>query len=71
MSTICVRVLAKNLQKLSRDESTWEDVRWWLKQLPDALSQKVFAGLRHGCPTLLQHGLIVAVGPRVYLLRDN
>ncbi|KAI0757062.1 hypothetical protein C8Q80DRAFT_1265045 [Daedaleopsis nitida] len=66
LSTICVRVLAKNLQKLSRDESTWEDVRWWLKQLPDALSQKVFAGLRHGCPTLLQHGLIVA-----YFLRGT
>ncbi|KAI0801330.1 hypothetical protein C8Q74DRAFT_1364950 [Fomes fomentarius] len=59
LSTVCVRVLAENLQKLSSNESTWEDARW-LKQLPDALSQKVFTGLRSICPTILRHGLIVA-----------
>lgn len=61
LSTVCVRVFAENLRKLSSNESTWEDARWWLKQLPDALSQKVFTGLRSICPTILRHGLIVAV----------
>lgn len=62
LSTVCVRVFAESLQRLSRNESTWEDVRWRLKQLPDSLSQKVFAGLRHTCPNLLNHGFITAVG---------
>ncbi|KAI0724492.1 hypothetical protein C8T65DRAFT_798165 [Cerioporus squamosus] len=66
LSTVCVRVFAENLQRLNRDERTWEDVRWWLKQLPDSLSQKVFAGLRRTCPNLLQHGFIVA-----YFLRGS
>ncbi|RDX55923.1 RNI-like protein [Lentinus brumalis] len=66
LSMICVRVFAENLQRLHGDERTWEDVRWRLKQLPDSLSQKVFAGLRHTCPSLLQHGFIVA-----YFLRGS
>ncbi|KAH9898467.1 RNI-like protein [Cubamyces lactineus] len=60
LSTICTRVFAENLQALSTNEAVWENVRLWLKGLPDALSQKVFTALRHSCPTLLQHGFIVA-----------
>ncbi|KAJ2989283.1 hypothetical protein NUW54_g8833 [Trametes sanguinea] len=66
LATVCSRVFAENLQRLSRKEEVWENVRWWLKHLPDPLAQKVFATLRHTCPTLLQHGLIVA-----YFLRGN
>ncbi|KAI0374236.1 RNI-like protein [Pilatotrama ljubarskyi] len=66
LSTICIRVFAENLQKLSRKPTVWEDVRLWLKQLPDPLAQKVFATLKRTCPTLLQHGLIVA-----YFLRGT
>ncbi|RPD82610.1 RNI-like protein [Lentinus tigrinus ALCF2SS1-7] len=68
LATTCVRVFADNFRVLSgsEEESTREDVRWWLKQLPDSLSQRVFAGLRHTCPTWLNHGLIVA-----YFLRGS
>ncbi|KAI0735233.1 hypothetical protein C8Q76DRAFT_276228 [Earliella scabrosa] len=66
LSTICVRVFADNLRKLSADEATWEDVRWSLKRLPDALAQKVFTALRHTCPTVLNHGLIVTYFLRGY-----
>ncbi len=69
LSMICVRVFAENLQRLHGDERTWEDVRWRLKQLPDSLSQKVFAGLRHTCPSLLQHGFIVAVSHSIVLFQ--
>ncbi|KAI0669965.1 RNI-like protein [Trametes maxima] len=60
LTTICTRVFAENLQKLSRKEAMWENVRLWLKELPEPLVQKVFATLKRICPTLLQHGFIVA-----------
>ncbi|KAL7285263.1 hypothetical protein ACG7TL_000357 [Trametes sanguinea] len=66
LTTVCARVFAENLQSLWPKEALMENVRWWLKHLPDALAQKVFATLRHTCPTLLQHGFIVA-----YFLRGN
>ena len=61
LAALCMRTLAENLQRLSRDEATWEDVKWWLKQLPDALTQRVFAALRSTCPNLLSHGFITTV----------
>ncbi|KAI8995566.1 hypothetical protein BD414DRAFT_479902 [Trametes punicea] len=66
LATVCIRVFAANLQKLSRKETVWENVRSWLKHLPDPLAQKVFVALRHTCPTLLQHGFIVT-----YFLRGT
>ncbi|KAI0335341.1 RNI-like protein [Cubamyces sp. BRFM 1775] len=60
LSNICIRVFADNLQALSKKETVWETIRLSLKGLPDALSQRVFTALRHTCPTLLQHGFIVA-----------
>lgn len=67
LATLCVRVFAENLQRLYKDERVQEDVQWRLKELPDALSQKVFSGLKHICPTLLSHFLIVTVGCMVPL----
>ncbi|KAI0778118.1 RNI-like protein [Trametes elegans] len=66
LSTICIRVFAERIRELSGKPAVWENVRLWLKELPDALIQRVFATLRHTCPTLLQHGFIVA-----YFLRGS
>ncbi|CDO72308.1 hypothetical protein BN946_scf184977.g5 [Trametes cinnabarina] len=66
LTTFCSRVFAENLQKLSSNEAKWENARWWLKHLPDSLAQKVFTVLRHTCPALLHHSVIVA-----YFLRGN
>ncbi|KAI0361698.1 RNI-like protein [Trametes cingulata] len=71
LSTICIRVFAENLQKLSRKATVWEDVRLWLKELPDPLAQKVFATLKRTCPTLLQHGFIVSRCASQYFLRGT
>ncbi|KAI0651785.1 RNI-like protein [Trametes meyenii] len=71
--TICTRVFAENLQRLSQKQTIWENVRLWLKELPDPLAQKVFAALKRICPTLLQHGFIVAYflrGPSIVLGDD-
>lgn len=60
LTTLCIRVFAENLKKLSRDEAVWEGVRSYLKALPDSLVQRVFSALKSTCPTLLSHALIVA-----------
>ncbi|KAH9946678.1 RNI-like protein [Amylocystis lapponica] len=60
LSTICIRVFAENLQNLSANPTNWENVRLWLKALPDTLITKVFGALRFICPTVLNHGFIVA-----------
>lgn len=65
LGTLCAKVFADNLQRLSGNQSTWEDVRWRLKQLPDNLVPKLFYMLRQTCPTLLQHGFLVAVGLKI------
>ncbi|KAI1797818.1 RNI-like protein [Ganoderma leucocontextum] len=66
LSAICARTFANNLQKLSSDPELWEDVKYSLKNFPDALVQKVFAVLKQACPALLNHALIAP-----YLLRGT
>lgn len=61
LGAICLKVFAENFQRFSTKEAMWENVRLWLKELPDALVQKIFTTLRHTCPTILNHGLIVSV----------
>lgn len=61
LGAICLKVFADNFQRFSTKEVMWENVRLWLKELPDALVQKIFTTLRHTCPTILNHGLIVSV----------
>lgn len=62
LGAICLRVFAEHFQRFSTKEVIWENVRLWLKELPDSLAQKVFAALKNTCPTILSHGLIVSVG---------
>ncbi|TBU65000.1 hypothetical protein BD310DRAFT_296609 [Dichomitus squalens] len=66
LTTICLRAFAGNMQKLSSDPETWEDVKYSLRELPDVLVQKVFAACRQICPTLLTHALIAP-----YFLRGS
>ncbi|KAL1952016.1 hypothetical protein VTO73DRAFT_1165 [Trametes versicolor] len=66
LGAICLKVFADNFQRFSTKEAMWENVRLWLKELPDALVQKIFTTLRHTCPTILAHGLIVS-----YFLRGT
>nr|VWO96676.1 DNA repair protein Rad7 [Ganoderma boninense] len=66
LAVICARAFASNLQKLSSDPGMWEDVKYSLKHLPDALVQKVFAVLKQTRPALLSHGFIAP-----YLLRGS
>lgn len=61
LGVICLKVFAENFQRFSTKEAMWENVRLWLKELPDALIQKIFTTLRHTCPTILNHGLIASV----------
>lgn len=63
LSALCARAFAANLQKLSSNPDTWEDVKYSLRDLPDALVQKVFAVLKQTCPALLSHAFIAPVGP--------
>ncbi|KZT06901.1 uncharacterized protein LAESUDRAFT_652672 [Laetiporus sulphureus 93-53] len=66
LANLCIRVFAGNLAKLHSNATVWEDVRAWLKALPDYLVARVFAGLKATCPTILSNGLIVA-----YFLRGT
>ncbi|KAI0639336.1 RNI-like protein [Trametes polyzona] len=66
LSAVCIRSFAVNFRKLSIKERVWENVRLWLKELPDPLAQKVFTSLKSTCPTYLSHGLIVS-----YFLRGT
>lgn len=61
LASLCIRVFADNLKKLSENPPVWENVRSWLKALPDPLAQRVFAALKTTCPQLLSDGLILTV----------
>lgn len=63
LTTLCARVFVKNIQRLSSDPRMWDPTREWLKLIPDALINKLFAMLRASCPNILSHGFIIAVGP--------
>ncbi|KAH9944443.1 RNI-like protein [Epithele typhae] len=66
LSTFCIRSFTQSFQRLSGEEDVWDDARLWLKELPDALLQRVFTALRQTCPTFLHHGFIAT-----YLLRGH
>lgn len=61
LGAICLKVFAENFKRFSTKQAMWENVRLWLKELPDTLVQKIFTTLRHTCPTILNHGLIASV----------
>ncbi|KAI0732332.1 RNI-like protein [Fomitopsis betulina] len=58
LTSLCIRVFADNLRKLSQKPPLWDNVRSWLKALPDPLAQRVFAALKSTCPQLLSDDLI-------------
>jgi len=60
LTTLCIRVFADNLRKLSQDTNIWESVRSYLKVLPDSLITRVFTALRITSPSLLNHAVIAA-----------
>lgn len=61
LTSLCIRVFADNLRKLSQKPPLWDNVRSWLKALPDPLAQRVFAALKSTCPQLLSDDLITTV----------
>lgn len=61
LTSLCIRVFADNLKKLSENPPLWGDVRSWLKALPDPLAQRVFTALKSTCPQLLDDELITTV----------
>lgn len=61
LTSLCIRVFADNLKRLSENPPVWEDVRSSLKALPDPLAQRVFAALKSTCPQLLSDELIITV----------
>ncbi|KZT74684.1 hypothetical protein DAEQUDRAFT_659131, partial [Daedalea quercina L-15889] len=69
LTTLCIRVFAKSFRKLSEDYLVWENVRSWLKALPDPLAQKVFSALKSTCPEFLSMTLTLLLLSLQYFIR--